>query len=167
LERPASFDLEMADGERTEIRRAGVGNAAEAARLLHAFNDEYEEPTPAAAALAERLRQLLTEDSFLVLLAGAPALGVAVVRLRPALWSGGSDAYLEELYVVPERRRRGLGRGLLEAAMEVARAAGADHFELTTAEADEAARSLYESFGMTNREGGPNGPRMLYYELDL
>jgi ribosomal protein S18 acetylase RimI-like enzyme len=54
-----------------------------------------------------------------------------------------------------------------EAAMEVARAAGADHFELTTAEADEAARSLYESFGMTNREGGPNGPRMLYYELDL
>jgi hypothetical protein len=27
-----------------------------------------------------------------------------------------------------------------------------------------AARALYESAGFTNRERGPQGPRMLYYE---
>lgn len=48
-----------------------------------------------------------------------------------------------------------------------AREAGADHFELTTGEDDRAAIALYESRSFTNREGGPDGPRMLYYELDL
>ena len=44
---------------------------------------------------------------------------------------------------------------------------GANHFELTTGETDTEARTLYESRGFTNREGAPDGPRMLYYELDL
>ncbi|HXS47201.1 MAG TPA: GNAT family N-acetyltransferase, partial [Solirubrobacterales bacterium] len=78
-----------------------------------------------------------------------------------------TDVYLEELYVVPEQRGHGFGRALLEAAMAAAREAGADHFELTTGETDTEARTLYESSGLTNREGGPDGPRMLYYEIDL
>jgi GNAT superfamily N-acetyltransferase len=157
----------MESSPESEVRRAGIEDAEEVAGLLHDFNSEYGEPTPPLRVLAERLRGLLADDSFVALLAGRPALGVAVLRLRPALWSSGADAYLEELYVVPRRRRRGIGRRLLESAMATARGAGADHFELTTAEADIAARSLYESFGMTNREGGPDGPPMLYYELDL
>ena len=39
--------------------------------------------------------------------------------------------------------------------------------DLGTSEDDVAARALYESAGFTNREGGPAGPRMLYYERDL
>jgi ribosomal protein S18 acetylase RimI-like enzyme len=157
----------MENGAEIEVRRAGIEDAAEAARLLRAFNAEYEEPSPPLPVLAERMRGLLSGDSFVVLLAGRPALGIAVLRLRRALWSSGADAYLEELYVVPEQRRRGFGRRLLESAAAAARRAGADHFELTTAETDTEARALYESFGMTNHEGGPGGPRMLYYELDL
>ena len=30
-----------------------------------------------------------------------------------------------------------------------------------------AVRALYERTGFTNREGGPEGPVMLYYERDL
>jgi len=60
-----------------------------------------------------------------------------------------------------------IGKALLKAAIDAAREAGADHFELTTGETDTEARALYESFNLTNREGGPDGPRMLYYELDL
>jgi GNAT superfamily N-acetyltransferase len=67
--------------------------------------------------------------------------------------------YVEELYVVPERRGQGLGRALLEAAMELARGRGAAHIDLGTSEDDVAARALYESAGFTNREGGPQGPR--------
>ncbi len=150
-----------------EIRRAEVGDAAEIARLLHDFNTEYEDFTPGVPTLAERLGELLAADEIIALLAGDPALGFALLRIRPSLWAKAGDAYLEELYVVPEHRRRGIGRKLLNSAMDAARNSGANHFELTTGETDTEARALYESTGMTNHEGAPDGPRMLYYELDL
>lgn len=56
---------------------------------------------------------------------------------------------------------------MLDTSIKLAREMGADHFELTTGEDDRAARALYESRSFTNREGAPDGPSMLYYELDL
>lgn len=149
------------------VRRAEVDDADDVARLLHDFNAEYEDATPPVDVLAERVRELLADGSIVVLLAGEPPLGIALFRIRPSLWSSAADVYLEELYVVPERRGEGIGRALLEASIEAARKAGADHFELTTGETDTEARGLYERSGFTNREGAPDGPRMLYYELDL
>jgi ribosomal protein S18 acetylase RimI-like enzyme len=81
--------------------------------------------------------------------------------------TGALDAYLEELYVVPAKRGQGLGRALLETAMEHARNEGAAHMDVGTSEDDTAARGLYESAGFTNREGRPDGPVMLFYERDL
>lgn len=157
----------MGDQQHSEIRRAGAADAAAVARLLHEFNSEYEEYTPGVPALTERLGELLAENAITVLLAGNPPAGLALLRLRPSLWAKASDAYLEELYAIPARRRQGIGRALLDASIEAAREAGANHFELTTGEDDTEARTLYESRGLTNREGGPAGPRMLYYEIDL
>jgi GNAT superfamily N-acetyltransferase len=157
----------MPEAPQSEIRRAGAGDAANVARLLHDFNSEYEDYTPGVSALTERLGELLGEGAITVLLAGDPPTGFALFRLRPSLWAKAGDAYLEELYVIPEQRRKGIGRALLEASINAARKAGANHFELTTGETDTEARSLYESRGLTNREGGPDGPSMLYYELDL
>ncbi len=151
----------------SEIRRAGAGDAANVARLLHDFNSEYEDYTPGVPALTERLGELLASNEITVLLAGDPPTGFALFRIRPSLWAKAGDAYLEELYVVPEQRRKGIGRALLNAAIEAAREAGANHFELTTGETDTEARALYESRGFTNHESSPDGPRMLYYELDL
>jgi GNAT superfamily N-acetyltransferase len=157
----------MNERPRSQIRRAGAGDAANVARLLHDFNSEYEDYTPGVPALTERLGELLGEGAITVLLTGDPPEGFALFRLRPSLWAKAGDAYLEELYVIPERRRQGIGRALLEASIEAAREAGANHFELTTGETDTEARALYESHGFTNHEGTPDGPRMLYYELDL
>ena len=157
----------MAATPGSEIRRASAEDAGAVARLLHDFNTEYEDYTPGVPALSERLGELLASEAVEVLLAGDPPLGFALFRLRPSLWSKGADTYLEELYVIPERRGQGIGGALLDAAIEAARQAGADHFELTTGEDDTAARKLYESRSFTNREGAPDAPRMLYYELDL
>jgi ribosomal protein S18 acetylase RimI-like enzyme len=77
------------------------------------------------------------------------------------------ECYLAELYVAPESRGRGLGRALMEAAIEVAREKGADHMDLGTSEDDVAARALYESLGFNNREGKPDGPVNYFYERDL
>jgi ribosomal protein S18 acetylase RimI-like enzyme len=150
-----------------KVRRATAADAGEVARLLHDFNSEFDEPTPEAPVLAERYAELLESGAMTVLLIGDGPDGFAQLRFRPWVYSRDLDAYLEELYVAPARRGQGLGRALLEAAMEAARSAGAVHFELTTSEDDTAARGLYDSAGFTNREGSPDGPVMLYYERDL
>jgi ribosomal protein S18 acetylase RimI-like enzyme len=148
-------------------RRATPGDAAVVARLLHDFNVEFDEPTPTVEVLAERVRELIAGGAIVVLLAGEGPDGLAQFRFLRSVWSEGLDLYLEELYVVPERRGDGVGRALLEATMATGREAGATHIDLNTGETDTAARALYESAGFTNREGGEDGPSMLYYERDL
>jgi ribosomal protein S18 acetylase RimI-like enzyme len=149
------------------IRRATAEDAADLGRLLHDFNSEFEDETPGAEALAGHYRELLAAGELTALLAGAGPDGFCQFRLKRSHYTGLPDAQIEELYIVPESRGRGIGRRLLEATIEAAREAGATHVELTTGEGDAAARSLYESSGFTNREGDEDGPRMLYYEREL
>jgi GNAT superfamily N-acetyltransferase len=60
-----------------------------------------------------------------ILLALDPhAVGVAVLTYTFTLEHGGAVAWLEELFVLPERRGRGAGTALLERALEVAQASG-------------------------------------------
>ena len=149
------------------IRRADVADAPHVARLLHDFNTEFSDPTPGVPFLTERTRLLMADGEITILLGGERPDGIAVLRFRPSLWTGALDAYLEELYVVPQQRGRGIGRALLEGAMDSARETGAAHIDLATSEDDTAARALYQSAGFTNRERPPDGPIMLYYERDL
>jgi ribosomal protein S18 acetylase RimI-like enzyme len=149
------------------VRRAGPDDASAVARLLHDFNTEFGDPTPSVPVLTERLREFLASGEVAALLAGDGPDGIAQFRFLRSFWSGALDLYLEELYVVPGSRGVGIGRALLEATMATGREAGATHIDLNTGETDRAARALYESVGFTNREGGEDGPSMLYYELDL
>jgi ribosomal protein S18 acetylase RimI-like enzyme len=147
-----------------DVRAATAADAEAAAQLLHDFNVEYDEPTPEVPALAERVRALLAGGDTTVLLGGDGPDGIAVLRFRLAIWSEGNEAYLAELYVRPPMRGNGLGRALLEAAMDEARRRGADSIDLGTEEDDTAARALYESAGFTNFA---DGAQMLYYEREL
>src|SRR3954466_5735316 len=99
------------------LRRAKPDDRARVARLLYDFNTEYDEPTPEPPQLAERIREVLGADPI-VLLAGDGPAGVAVLRFRLALWSSRKECYVAELYVAPERRGQGLGRALMESAIE-------------------------------------------------
>ncbi len=149
------------------VRRAQPADAAAVGRLLHDFNSEFGDASPGAQAMAERVRQLLAAGEITVLVIGAEPDGLAVLRFRPALWKAALDCYLEQLYVVPHRRGRGLGRALMEAAIDHARSAGAGDMHLGTAEDDVAARALYESLGFSNREGRPDGAVNYFYEREL
>lgn len=150
-----------------DVRSAGPGDAEAVGRLLHDFNTEYNEPTPGPGAIAGRVRELLPGEQLTVLLGGDGPDGLAVLRFRPSIYSRGLECYVAELYVVPDRRGHGLGRALMEAAIELARSRGADLIDLGTSEDDVVARHLYERLGFTNREGGPDGPVMYYYEREL
>lgn len=149
------------------VEVAGAEDADAIGRLLHDFNTEFQELTPGAAKLAERMRELLATPETIALLGQPGPSGIAVLRFRPSIWTAGLECYLAELYVVPARRGAGLGRALMEAALEVARERGADYMELNTSEDDVAARGLYESLGFVNRERGPDGPVAYYYEREL
>ena len=148
------------------VRSAEVEDAEVIGRLLHDFNTEFDEPTPSPSALARRVRELLSSGEFSVLLS-TDGLGLAVLRFRPGIWTTALECYLAELYVRPQGRGQGLGRALMEAAIELARLRGADHMDLGTGEHDVAARALYESMGFSNREGKPDGPFNYFYEREL
>lgn len=149
-----------------QIREAIVEDAASIARLLHDFNTEYEEETPPVAELTRHAERMLREGEMTVLLAGEGPDGLALLRFRPSVWTEKQEAYLQELYVVPPLRGRGIGQALMEAVLATCRDRGAAWIELNTGETDTAARGLYTKLGFTNEEG-PQGASMLYYELEL
>jgi ribosomal protein S18 acetylase RimI-like enzyme len=154
----------------TILSRSGSDGVAAAAQLLHDFNVEYDEPTPPPQELAVRLEELLEDDHVTVLLAreeeSGAAVGVAVMRVQPSLWSRAQEAYLAELYVAPSRRGQGHGRELITGAMRVAREQGADYAFVVTSEEDRLAQRLYEAAGFRRTEG-EGGPLMLAYEREL
>ncbi len=149
------------------VRRATEADAVEVGRLLHDFNTEFDEPTPGPEVLAGRVRVLLGAGDTAILVGGEGPGGLAVLRFREAIWAEALECYLAELYVVPARRGQGLGRALMEAAMELARERGATHMDVGTGEDDTAARAVYESLGFDNRGGTPDGAVNHFYEREL
>jgi len=123
-------------------------------QMLHDFNVEFDDPTPAPGVLADRMRELVDSDDTVVLLAGKGPDGLSVLRFRRAIWSEGLECYLAEFYVKPSQRGRGIGRVLLDSSLHEARQRGADTIDLGTDETDTVARHLYESHGFTNRANG-------------
>jgi GNAT superfamily N-acetyltransferase len=148
-----------------ELRLADAddpGDVSDVARLLHAFNTEFDTPTPGPAVLRRRLRRLLAGDATYVVLAGRPAVAVAVVTTRPNVWFDGPVALLDELYVEPDHRDHGIGGAVLLRVRAEARRRGAELVEINVDEGDLAARRFYERHGFSGIEPD-TGERALYY----
>jgi ribosomal protein S18 acetylase RimI-like enzyme len=149
------------------VRIASADDARDLARMFCDFNAEFGDPTPPVDDAERRIGSFIAAGKGAFLITADGPKGFAQLAFSASIYSDNLGAYLGELYVVPDLRGQGLGRALLEAALEVARERGADHIDLNTSVDDAAARGLYESMGFTNREGSPDGPAMLYYERDL
>lgn len=149
---------------------AGDPDVADTAHLLRAFNLEYGEPAPPVAEIAARLAELIEARHVTALIARDPetgeAVGSAVLRIQPSILDRTQEAYLAELYVVPDRRGQGYGRALITEAIRVAREQGATYAFLITTEDDRLAQRLYAAAGFRRTEGA-GGPLMLAYEREL
>lgn len=150
----------------TTVRRAGAIDAAVVGGLLHSFNTEFATPSPGAAVLARRLEALLPGPSVFALLVGDPATGLALLTVRPNVWYDGPVALLDELYVVPDQRRRGQGTALLHAAEAEVLARGGELLEINVDGDDVDARRFYERRGYRNCEAGSE-EQLLYYFREL
>ena len=67
---------------------------------------------------------------------------------------------LDELYVAPAHRNRGVGTALLQRVFEEIRKHNAGELQINVDEVDTDARCFYERHGLTNIE---QGSRMLLY----
>lgn len=155
---------------------AGADDAATVAGLLHDFNTEYASPSPGVDTLTTRLPRLLAGDDMFALLAvaapsapppgAAVAIGCALVSLRPTVWAPGPVATLDELYVVPGRRDRGIGTALLAEVEAQTRRRGARTVEIIVDGDGGGAPRFYERHGYRNTEPGDT-VRLLYYFREL
>jgi GNAT superfamily N-acetyltransferase len=148
------------------VRTATAGDAGEVARLLHDFNTEFDTPSPGVETLAPRLRSLLAGDGTLAVLAGEPAVGVALVTLRPNVWYEGPVALLDELYVAPDRRGGGIGSAIVDHLLTWARRHDVGLVEINVDEADVDAQRFYERHGFTGIEP-TTGERAFYFHQEL
>ena len=152
---------------RRAVRRATPGDAPQVARLLHDFQLEYDEPTPDVETLGERYGELIRNREMTVLLVGDGPDGFAQLRFRPWVYSAGLHAYLEELYVVPPLRGQGLGRRLLEAAIEAARARARRTWSWARARQTSLRGASTRAPGSPTVREAPDGPVMYFYEREL
>jgi GNAT superfamily N-acetyltransferase len=152
--------------DRHPPRLAGPDDAAEVAALLDAFNREFDTPTPGRDVLAARLRHLLATPDTFALLAGDPAVGVALVTLRTNVWYDGTVALLDELYVAPELRGQGIGSGILGLLATEAARRGVSLVEINVDESDVDAQRFYERHGYAGVEEA-TGERAFYYSQEL
>jgi GNAT superfamily N-acetyltransferase len=149
--------------ETTAIRTAVADDAGTVAMLLHDFNSEYGTPTPAVDVLTGRLCRLLSGGTTFAVLAGDPAVGVALVTLRTSVWYDGYVATLDELYVAPGRRGAGLGTRLLAAVEDEVRRRGGAVVEINVDGDGGGAPRFYERHGYRNTETGDDIPLLYYY----
>lgn len=149
------------------VRVCGSADAPVAAQLLHDFNTEFDTPTPPVPELTERLGRLVARDDVEVLLAGDPAVAIAVTTFRPGIWDPGPVALLEELYVRPDLRSRGIGAQVLERALVSARKRGVTTFEINVDEGDVDAQRFYRAHGFTDIEYPETGERALYFHREI
>ena len=143
-------------------RIATVVDAAALAGLLHDFNVEFGDPSPGPEVLTRRLSRLLCNDGTLALLAGDPPVGFALVTLRSNVWYDTPVALLDELYVVPTMRDRGVGSALLEAGCALVRTREVEVMEINVDGGDRDARRFYERHGFRCVHGDDPEPELCY-----
>ncbi len=148
--------------DRWDVRIATPDDASEVARLLHDFNTEFDTPSPGPDVLAARLGSLLNTATTFAILAGRPAVAVALVTMRSNVWYDGSVALLDELYVVPDHRDLGIGSAVIDQLFATARSMGIAVIEINVDEGDRDAQRFYERHGFWATEPATN-ERAFYF----
>ena len=147
-------------------RLASPAEAAVIAQLLDDFNREFDVATPGVEVLAMRLRGLLAGDHTVAIVVGRPAVAVGLITRRPNVWYDGAVALLDELYVVPRLRDRGIGSAIIGHLLGVAPTMGIVRIEINVDEGDRDARRFYERHGFSATEPD-TGEQALYYSREL
>jgi ribosomal protein S18 acetylase RimI-like enzyme len=155
------------------VRLAGPPDLACVAAMADGFRRLEGRERPTEDELAERITPMMDDpdtDFFVATDSDGRCAGFLQQRYRLTIWTDGGDAYIETVFVPEHARRQGLGRQLVEAAMDRARQRGCSLITLDTNERNKRAIALYERLGFVNT-GGPDSPiggdRQFWFERGL
>jgi ribosomal protein S18 acetylase RimI-like enzyme len=144
---------------------ASPTEAEPVAALLVEFRDHLGRGWPSDNAFLAGVERLLGDDGTEYLLAASdpdsPPAGVCQLRYRWGLWHAAPDCCLEDLYVRPQARRRGIAAALVSGSLAHARGRGCRRIELDVNRANPAAMALYERFGFSAGAEVPGGENLL------
>jgi GNAT superfamily N-acetyltransferase len=135
------------------IWRASPDEAGDVARLLGAFRDWHERSEPNDESLRASVETIIARDDSEYLLGAAddgPPAGVVQLRFRHTVWTGAEDCWIEDVFVDESARGGGLGRGLVEAALQRASDRGCVRVDLDAQPDNTPAVRLYESLGFAD-----------------
>jgi ribosomal protein S18 acetylase RimI-like enzyme len=135
------------------VRRATLEDVETVAALLDAYRQFYGRE-PDLELAREFLRERLRRNECIVYLAeNAEGVPLGFAQLYPSFSSVAlaRTFVLNDLYVVPTARRRGVGGALLGAATAFCKENGAVRVSLTTQITNTAAQSLYTASGWTRQ----------------
>jgi ribosomal protein S18 acetylase RimI-like enzyme len=131
------------------VTRAGMADLEELTELFVAYLRFYGEAHPREEARAYLVGHLERGSSTLLLARAADGAAAGFAQLYDSYesLSLGTRVILYDLFVARDARRSGVGRALVLAAADHARAIGAGSVSLDTARDNHAAQALYRSLG--------------------
>ena len=153
-----------------KIRVAGEMDLDTLVHLAAAFYAHLGQPTPPDADLRESISLLLKDaetEFFLGLGVGGMALGYVQSRYRYSALTSALEAELEDIFVIPAARRRGVGLRLVEFAIARAIEGGCRSIGLNTNERNEDALALYRKLGFVAERALWDGGRQLWLQRPL
>ena len=145
------------------ILQAGLEHLDQLTPLFDAYRRFYRKSADVAGARAFLHERLRKRDSVILLALDDASDGLGFIQLYPSFSSVRMCPLwiLNDLFVAPEARGRGVGRRLMGAAREQAQNAGMVALSLATEKNNIKAKALYESLGYELDQAFD------YYELAL
>jgi ribosomal protein S18 acetylase RimI-like enzyme len=133
-------------GARPVVRPATAADAAAVAGLIVALAEDFDGHT---TVTPDWIVECLADNDFFALVAESDGEVVGVVTwvLVRGLFHGKKSAVIQEASVAPAHQNRGVGRALLEAAVERIRTRDVAEISISTGFENERARYLYRSLG--------------------
>lgn len=130
-------------------RLATLADLTNIAPLFNAYRQFYEQAGDLALATSFIQNRLANAESVIILALDDMKNAVGFCQLYPSFCSvEASPIYtLYDLFVLPEARRMGAARALLQATHAHAAQTGRVRMDLTTARTNTSAQALYESEG--------------------
>jgi GNAT superfamily N-acetyltransferase len=128
-----------------EIRHVTEADHAAWAPLWRGYQSFYEVDLPDVATKTLWARLLDPQITMYGAIAwdGTAAVGVVHWLLHRFTWTVEDLCYLNDLFVLPDRRAQGIGRRLIEHVYEAARSAGSTEVYWLTHETNTTGQALY------------------------
>ena len=134
---------------RFEVRQASIFDLDTLVPLFGGYRQFYRQPSDPERARAFLAERFAHHESLILLACDGGGAGLGFTQLFPLFSSVRTVRIylLNDLFVAPDARKHGVGKALLEASAEHARALGAARLWLQTELSNVSAQALYASAG--------------------